>query len=841
MKTTHFKHYKTLFTVVLTAASLILTPAPAAAGPSENADLPDTTSVTEAGDMADTAGEAGEAGDARETGITEAAGGDGAGPNSEAEDIGTAGEAEDVAGEADDVAAGEDADMAGEEDADMADEDVAGNAAGEAAEEAAGEAPLNAIANASRPVKDAVIPAGLYTISCVKDETMVLDIAGSSSALRADLVINTKNGSASQTFMITPLGGGLYRIVNMASGRVIDIRGGSMTMRTRLQQYKHNQTPAQTFRILKYEDPSSDAADLTVAGSIPANALMTAGDPIVALAPSETDLVFDVCGGSMADGSGLQLYRFNGTEAQQFRLTPAAQPALTVGTYVIHSALNDAMVFDIPSASTTSKTTLRLWKGNYTPAQQFVVSSVACPDTAGTPGENETTGPLLISPVCSFLACDVAGGTMADGTDVRQYTVNGTAAQAWYALPNGNGTYTIASASDPSYVLDVSDGTGAKGANVAIHTRQTDGTGVTAARQSFVFEKVDANRILPDGPFKISAAADSHLVLEIQKGSFDNRANVRLHTWNDTNAQKYNLTYRGGGSYVIANARSGKVIDIAGGNCAKRTNIQQYRPNQTAAQNWQFVPLGGGSYTIVSAKDPGFCLDVAGGNIASDTNVQLYSRNSTPAQAFTLTPVRRVAEDWISSLKAAQTSYDTLIAVEATGTTATVSLHKKDAKGEWKQLLTTSGFIGANGLGKTIEGDRKTPVGVFAALNPLGIKPNPGTSLPYTQVDSTHYWVGDSGSPYYNRFVSTRTVTNFSRGLSEHIIDYGFVYNYILPIGYNIGGTPHRGSAIFLHVSRGNPTAGCVSIPESDMVTVLKNATDKTAFIIDTPQGVRTH
>ena len=63
MKTTHFKHYKTLFTVALTAASLILTPAPAAAGPSENADLPDTTSVTEAGDMADTAGDAGEAGD----------------------------------------------------------------------------------------------------------------------------------------------------------------------------------------------------------------------------------------------------------------------------------------------------------------------------------------------------------------------------------------------------------------------------------------------------------------------------------------------------------------------------------------------------------------------------------------------------------------------------------------------------------------------------------------------------------------------------------------------------------------------------------------------------------
>ena len=198
-----------------------------------------------------------------------------------------------------------------------------------------------------------------------------------------------------------------------------------------------------------------------------------------------------------------------------------------------------------------------------------------------------------------------------------------------------------------------------------------------------------------------------------------------------------------------------------------------------------------------------------------------------------------MTEDWVSRLKAAQTSYNTLIAVEASGTAAVVSLHKKDAKGEWKQLLSTSGFIGSNGLGKTVEGDRKTPVGVFPALDPLGIQPDPGTALPYTQVDSTHYWVGDSASPYYNKLVSTRTVTNFNRGLSEHIIDYGFVYNYILPIGYNPAGTPHRGSAIFLHVSRGNPTAGCVSVPEAAMITILKNVTAKTAFVIDTPEGVR--
>jgi L,D-peptidoglycan transpeptidase YkuD (ErfK/YbiS/YcfS/YnhG family) len=33
---------------------------------------------------------------------------------------------------------------------------------------------------------------------------------------------------------------------------------------------------------------------------------------------------------------------------------------------------------------------------------------------------------------------------------------------------------------------------------------------------------------------------------------------------------------------------------------------------------------------------------------------------------------------------------------------------------------------------------------------------------------------------------------------------------------------PGRGSGIFLHVSRGNPTVGCVSLPEGQLLTILR-------------------
>ena len=34
--------------------------------------------------------------------------------------------------------------------------------------------------------------------------------------------------------------------------------------------------------------------------------------------------------------------------------------------------------------------------------------------------------------------------------------------------------------------------------------------------------------------------------------------------------------------------------------------------------------------------------------------------------------------------------------------------------------------------------------------------------------------------------------------------------------------TPHLGSAVFLHCSRNQPTAGCIAIPNDDMVRVLR-------------------
>jgi len=48
------------------------------------------------------------------------------------------------------------------------------------------------------------------------------------------------------------------------------------------------------------------------------------------------------------------------------------------------------------------------------------------------------------------------------------------------------------------------------------------------------------------------------------------------------------------------------------------------------------------------------------------------------------------------------------------------------------------------------------------------------------------------------------------------------VYDYGAVIAYNTSRTPGLGSAIFLHVSSGGSTAGCVSLPPSELLSVLR-------------------
>ena len=198
--------------------------------------------------------------------------------------------------------------------------------------------------------------------------------------------------------------------------------------------------------------------------------------------------------------------------------------------------------------------------------------------------------------------------------------------------------------------------------------------------------------------------------------------------------------------------------------------------------------------------------------------------------------------EWVTALPSAQDEnvkqLFVVAAIEMDRTTATISLHERDENGQWKQVLSTPGFVGKNGLcadGDHKEGCAQTPAGIYHFNKAFGIAADPGCAIPYIQVDDNTYWSGDPDRQY-NQMVDIRDVPDLVMDDSEHIVEYEYQYQYCLNISFNEEGTPGRGSAIFLHCF--GPlkpwTGGCVAVPENIMKIIMQRVQPDCVVVIDT-------
>jgi L,D-peptidoglycan transpeptidase YkuD (ErfK/YbiS/YcfS/YnhG family) len=168
-----------------------------------------------------------------------------------------------------------------------------------------------------------------------------------------------------------------------------------------------------------------------------------------------------------------------------------------------------------------------------------------------------------------------------------------------------------------------------------------------------------------------------------------------------------------------------------------------------------------------------------------------------------------------------------VIAVSASGygqTVGTLTAFQHDATG-WHQVFgpwqADVGYAGFAPPGQKHEGDGRTPSGSFGFDFFFGVLANPGVQFPFRPVTGpTIVWDDDPSSPLYNQWVDT---TQSNAGAAPEPMDVTPAYDYGAVIAYNMSPTvPGAGSAIFLHVSDGGATTGCVSLPTSELLAVLR-------------------
>ena len=154
---------------------------------------------------------------------------------------------------------------------------------------------------------------------------------------------------------------------------------------------------------------------------------------------------------------------------------------------------------------------------------------------------------------------------------------------------------------------------------------------------------------------------------------------------------------------------------------------------------------------------------------------------------------------------------------------ADVKLYEKDDEQKWNMVLKCEGFVGENGLGKTKEGDRKTPKGDFGIFTAGGIEPNPGPKADYLLFDE-HIFCADG--PYYNKLIDDRKIPKkVLEKLDLDPMNNGAPqFNYGLFLTYNRECVPGLGSYIFIHcMGEYDYTLGCIAVSEKNMIKILQH------------------
>ena len=453
-----------------------------------------------------------------------------------------------------------------------------------------------------RKMTAVTIPNGNYYINVRSKVASSVDIPGGSAADSTAIQLYSGNSSKAQQFTFTRQSDGSYEIVNVNSGKALDVRNGVAENNAIVQQYSRNNSQAQRWFI-------RDSG----AGYYLQSAL--------------GNWVLDLSGGNTANGAAIRLYTPNGTASQLFVVSSSDVNIATGVSMIITSVANKKLVTDVTGASTANGARVQLYSSNNTNAQKYRFESIG-------------NGTYKVVNINSGKMLDVAGGSTANGAALQQYTSNNTVAQQWTVRNYGSGKIALVSV-NANKAVDIPGGNAVQQAQLQLYSPNG-----TVAQQWLVAkapltlrERLNETAAkhrqdLPDGMYTFGSKLNTSMKMDVSGASRSNYGNVQIWAGNGTNAQKWKVTHDSNGYVTLTSVNSGKVLDVNGGVSANGTNVQQYDSNGTYAQKWIAVKNSDGSYTFQSALAENVVLDVNGGSSANGTNVQLYTSNGTNAQKW---------------------------------------------------------------------------------------------------------------------------------------------------------------------------------------------------------------
>ncbi len=325
------------------------------------------------------------------------------------------------------------------------------------------------------------------------------------------------------------------------------------------------------------------------------------------------------------------------------------------GVYAIRTALNTNYVIDVINASMDNFANIQLYQDANVNQQKFNVKYIG-------------DGYYNITALHSNKALDVANGGMVAGTNIWQIEVNNTDAQSWIIKSSGDGYYYVISKKNGLYLdvagdvaknnanIQVNTQNGSKAQKFKFD--------IVNSQSTPQIDNTERGKTIQDGVYTIRTALNTNYVIDVINASMDNFANIQLYQDANVNQQKFNVKYIGDGYYNITALHSNKALDVANGGMVAGTNIWQIEVNNTDAQSWIIKSSGDGYYYVISKKN-GLYLDVAGNVAKNNANIQVNTQNGSKAQKFKFDIVNAQSKPQIDDTERGKTIQDGLYAIKS--------------------------------------------------------------------------------------------------------------------------------------------------------------------------------
>lgn len=419
---------------------------------------------------------------------------------------------------------------------------------------------------------------------------MIADEQATGTA-KAQIWDNTS--SDDQRFKLVKNSDNTYTLLNVKSGKVLDVPNGVASSGQQLWQWEANGTNAQKWIIHQNGDGTFSL-----------------------VSKLDGSLVIDVLNGDDKNGAVVQLWSYNATNAQKWRFSLVPDISVVSDYYTISSALAANQQVDVAGRSGENSAKIQLYVRNDSQAQKFKLV------------KNSDSSYTIIN-TSSGKALDIPDANAKSGAKLQQWASNGSDAQKWILYRHSDNKMTFVSKINQSLVIDVTSGSSSNG--TALQLYPYNGTDA----QKFSLSALPANDLI-NGSYVVTSNLNTKKVADIAGAAKSDGTQAQIWTTNDTLAQKFTFSQNADDSWTIANDNSGKAIDVSNANAYAGAKVQQWSLNATNAQKWIARKNSDGTYTFISKLASNLVLDVDNASTADGTRIKLYYDSGNSAQKWTL-------------------------------------------------------------------------------------------------------------------------------------------------------------------------------------------------------------